>query len=300
MDAERLGMRWIIAGVALVVVAAAAAHARPAAQATAASGSTSPTGTTSEKADAFLEAARKGDAAAVRKLLDEGVDVNTKFRYNATALSYACDRGHLEVVKLLLERGADVNVEDSFYHATPLMWAVTPAMGRKPQHAEIVGLLLKRGAKGKENALMGAVSAGDVEMTKTVLADGGVPADILSDALDAATKAGKRDIAALLEQAGAKPFVEFKLEEAELAQYAGTYRNSNGVDMVLTVSNGRLVGGPAGQRFTFVARDRTRFKLAEGPPLTLTFRVEDGRVTGLLFGQGGGAQLFSRVTGGRP
>jgi hypothetical protein len=253
-----------------------------------------------DKTDALADAARKGDAAAVRKLLDEGVDVNTKFRYNATALSYACDRGHLEVVKLLIERGADVNVEDSFYHATPLMWAVTPAMGRKPQHAEIVGLLLKRGAKGKENALMGAVSAGDVEMTKTVLAAGGVPADTLSDALDAATKAGKRDIAALLAEAGAKPFVEFKLEEAELAQYAGTYRSSNGVDVVLTVSDGRLVGGPAGQRFTFVARDRTRFKLAEGPPVTLTFRVEDGKVTGLLLGQGGGAQLFSRVTGGTP
>ena len=58
------------------------------------------------KTEQFQDAARKGDAAAVKKLLDEGVDVNTKFRYNATALFYACDHGHLEVVKMLLDRGA--------------------------------------------------------------------------------------------------------------------------------------------------------------------------------------------------
>src|SRR4029453_1134076 len=123
----------------------------------------------SNQADALAEAARKGDAATVAKLLDAGVDVNTKFRYGATALSYACDHGQLDVVKLLLDRGADVNVKDTFYGATPLTWASSPAMKRKPEHAEIVGLLLKRGATGKGNALLSAVSEGDVAMTKVIL-----------------------------------------------------------------------------------------------------------------------------------
>ena len=79
-----------------------------------------------DKAEALAEATRKGDVAAVKKLLDEGVDVNTKFRYGATALAFACDRGHLDVVKLLLDRGADVNVRDTFYNATPLTWAAGP------------------------------------------------------------------------------------------------------------------------------------------------------------------------------
>src|SRR5262245_66100182 len=91
-----------------------------------------------DKAEAFSAAVRNGDAAAVRKLLAEGVDVNTKYRYDRTALSFACDRGHLEVVKLLLESGADVNAKDRFYGATPLAWASSPAMARKPPHAEIV------------------------------------------------------------------------------------------------------------------------------------------------------------------
>src|SRR6185295_16170399 len=73
----------------------------------------------SDRTEALADAARKGDAAAVKKLLDEGVDVNTKFRYGTTALSFACDRGHLDVVRLLLDRGADVNIRDTFYNATP-------------------------------------------------------------------------------------------------------------------------------------------------------------------------------------
>ena len=130
-----------------------------------------------DKADAFSEAARKGDAAAVKRLLDEGVDVNTKFRYNRTALSFAADRGHVEVVKLLLERGADVTMKDTFYGATALTWAVSPAGDRTPNHTEVVRLLLARG--------------------KYSSAD-------LSAALQTATRQKLSDVVLLLEKAGAQ------------------------------------------------------------------------------------------------
>src|ERR1044072_9164034 len=72
----------------------------------------------------LYEAARKGDVAEVKAVLDKGADVNAKFRYGATALFKAAERGHTEVVKLLIERGADVTVKDTFYGATAMTWAL--------------------------------------------------------------------------------------------------------------------------------------------------------------------------------
>jgi ankyrin repeat protein len=153
--------RRIVASMAIVLFLAAALSAQ----------------TASEKADSLSEAARKGDVTAVKKLLDEGVNVDTKFRYNRTALSFAADRGHADVVKLLLDRGADINAKDTFYNATALIWAVSPAQERTPKHTEVVRVLL---------------------------AHGGIPDDALSAALKAAQQSKLDDVAAMLEKAGAK------------------------------------------------------------------------------------------------
>ena len=251
-----------------------------------------------DKAEALSEAARKGDAAAVKKLLDEGVDVNTKFRYDRTALSFACDRGNVEVVKVLLDRGADVNAKDTFYGATPLTWASSPAMARKPQHAEVVGLLLNHGAKGKESALGSAVSEADAAMTKVILDSGGLDPNTLSEALETAKKDKHDDLAALLEKAGARPRVEFPIDAATLARYAGTYRNAaSGTDLVFTVVDGHLTGGPAGQKITLLARDATTFAASGMPGFTVTFRIEQDKVTSLAIGQGANTTVFTRVEG---
>jgi ankyrin repeat protein len=248
-----------------------------------------------DRAEALAEAARKGDAAAIKKLLDEGVDVNTKFRYGATALSYASDRGHLDVAKLLVDRGADVNARDTFYNATPLTWAVSPAMGRKPQHPEIVRLLLEHGAQPKGQALMAAVSAPDLATTKVILDSGGLQPGQLSDALEAAKNGKRDDIAALLEKAGAKPRVEFKIDEAQLARYAGTYRGPGDAELVLSVADGRLTGGVQGQRLTFVARDATTFGATGAPGAVLTVRLEGDKVMSIGFPSN--AVTWTRVEG---
>jgi hypothetical protein len=248
-----------------------------------------------DKAEALAEAARKGDASVVKKLLDEGVDVNTKFRYGATALSYACDRGYLEVVRLLVDRGADVNATDSFYKQTPLAWAISPAMGRKPQHPEIVRVLLEHGAQGKPQALMAAVSMADFATTKVVLDSGGFSSDTLTDALESAKNGKHDDIVALLDRAGAKPRVEFNIDQAQLSRYAGTYRGPGDADLILTVARGRLAGGVQGQHLTFVARDLTTFGVAEAPGATLTFRLEGDKVMSIGFPSS--ATTWTRVEG---
>src|SRR5450432_2140390 len=76
-----------------------------------------------DKVDEFFAAVRRGDVKAVETMLDAGIDVKSKTPYGATALHFAADKGHVEITKLLLQRKADPNAADTFYGATPLMWA---------------------------------------------------------------------------------------------------------------------------------------------------------------------------------
>ena len=254
-----------------------------------------------DTADALSAAARKGDAAAVKALLDQGVDVNTKYRYGVTVLTYACDHGHLDVVKLLLDRGAEVNIKDSFYGFTPLMLAVSPAQKRKPEHVEIVKLLLAHGAMPKDQALLSAVSEPDPPMTKVILESGGFSAKTLSEALESATKDKQTEIVALLEKAGAKLPPELKIDPAQIARYAGTYRNTTGNDLTFAVVDGKLTGGPSGQQFTLAATDETSFRIVGAQGVSITFQLEggkpDGKVTGLALKQGDNTTNYARVEG---
>src|SRR5918998_4239626 len=116
----------------------------------------------------LYEAARKGDPAEVKAVLDRGADVNAKFRYGATALFKAAERGHTEVVKLLIERGADVKVQDTFYRATAMTWALDKG------HTEVVRALLEKGGGEVDAVLMSGARAGNAALVQVALDKGGV------------------------------------------------------------------------------------------------------------------------------
>jgi hypothetical protein len=253
------------------------------------------------KAEQLQDAARKGDAATVKKLLDEGVDVNTKFRYNATALFYACDHGHLEVVKVLLDHGADMSIKDTFYGFTPMMLATGPAQKKKPEHAEIAKLLVAKGSPGKELALNSAIEDGDASLARAVLATGNLPAGNLSDALERAKAAKKSEMVALLEQAGAKPYEDFKIDPSMLAKLGGTYKGPSGNELTIAVAGPRITLGqaaaPPEQRLTLFATAEKAFK-AIGAPITIVFQVEGDKVASFTLTQGANpGTVFTRVEG---
>jgi len=240
----------------------------------------------------FLAAARKGDAEAVKTLLAKGVDVNSKTEYGATALSYASDKGHTAVVKLLLENGADANARDTFYGATPITWAAMKG------HAEIVRLLLDKGAGGKDQTLMMGVQSEKPDLVRVVLEKGGVLQETLDLALARAVKSNNAEIAEMLRKAGAKemPKADFKVDEATLKSYAGTYKNELIGDVTVGVKDGKLTLKIAGQpEYTMGAFDKTSFTLVEVDGVNLKFNVEGDKVTGATLKQSGQTFEFKRM-----
>lgn len=237
------------------------------------------------KAEQLQDAARKGDAAAVKQLLDEGLDVNTKFRYGTTALFFACDAGQTEVVKVLLDKGADLTVKDTFYGMTPLALAVSPPRKKTPAHNEIARLLIAKGAPDKDMALGAAIDEDDEGLAKAVLDKGGLSADKLSDALEQARADKKPKTAALLEKAGAKPYDDFPLDPAALARLSGRYRNERGQEITVSPNGARLSahfeGAPPDQHATLVARDAATFRGVGMQGTTFVFTTEAGKVTSM-------------------
>jgi hypothetical protein len=245
-----------------------------------------------EREDALLLAVRKGDVAAVKALLDQGVPVDTRFRYDRTALSFAADRGNVELVKLLLDRGADANREDTFYKASPATWAADKG------HVEVVRLLLARGAPA-DDVFFAAVRAAEVEMLELALAQGKLKPEMLSSGLEIAERENAAAVVARLRQAGAvpPPKADFAVDAAALARYAGRYQEE-GKDQVLTLSvaEGALhssLGGPprklaAIDAITF--RDLNAFGL-----VTLEVKLEGDRVQGLTLNETGVKRSFTKT-----
>src|SRR5262249_17566827 len=73
-------------------------------------------------------------------LLDAGADVNGRMLSDDTALMMAARTGNLATMKVLLDRGADVNAKEATRGTTALMWAVAE------RHPAAVQLLVDRGA----------------------------------------------------------------------------------------------------------------------------------------------------------
>lgn len=95
---------------------------------------------------AFFDAAFQGDLERMRKMLDDGHDVNDhppmwKSVYQPTALAYAVWGNQPEAVRLLLDSRADPNQADGDGNYHPLHWA-----SYKSDHAECAAMLVEAGA----------------------------------------------------------------------------------------------------------------------------------------------------------
>jgi ankyrin repeat protein len=119
----------------------------------------------------LVEAAKKGDVAAVRALIAKRVDVNEPGRDGSTALLWAAYQSDLPMAQALIAAGAKPNTPNK-YGVTPLLQA------SRTGAAPIVQALLRAGADLKvthsegETALMAASYSGNVEAVRLLLEAG--------------------------------------------------------------------------------------------------------------------------------
>jgi len=158
--------------------------------------------------DLWFRSAAEGDIKIIRRLINEGVDVDRRGDKQTTALMRASYPGHEKIVKILIDNGADVNARDDMGR-TALMYA--SEAGR----TEVAQLLIENGAnvnnkdnKGVYTALMVSAQWGHSDLTATLL-EGGADVNVQAKngytALMFASTGGHiKDIEMLL-KAGADP-----------------------------------------------------------------------------------------------
>jgi ankyrin repeat protein len=137
-----------------------------------------------KKITKLYNAIRKGKTEAVKKLLDEGVDVNSNIETGWTPLYEATSYGNTEIVRLLLDRGADANAKAPSTGYTVLMQGVN-----LNGNLEIARMLLEKGAdvnaRNSSNgttALIVSSNYSSPEITKLLLEKGAdVNAKMISD-----------------------------------------------------------------------------------------------------------------------
>jgi ankyrin repeat protein len=120
----------------------------------------------------LMDAAEKGDAEEVRRLITAGADVNFTTQHGFRPLLMAVYYAHLDAARVLLAHGADVNYK-GFSEGTALIFAAGSG------HTEIVSLLLGAGAdvnlalpRGGETALHVAVFSDRTEVVQRLLQAG--------------------------------------------------------------------------------------------------------------------------------
>ena len=89
------------------------------------------------RAAALIEAAARGDVAALRRALDAGAPLDARDASGRNAVLAATQGGHVATARLLIERGADVNAQDAIEDSAFLL---AGARG----HTEIVRAALPR------------------------------------------------------------------------------------------------------------------------------------------------------------
>jgi len=124
----------------------------------------------------LVDAAERGDAAAVRSLLEDGADVNERRGDGRTAVTAAALGDHVEVARVLIAAGADVDLQDADRN-NPLL--VTGETGSVAMLRAVLRGEPDLGATNRYGgvALIPASDRGHVDYVRAILAETAIDVD---------------------------------------------------------------------------------------------------------------------------
>ncbi|MFN7961067.1 MAG: PQQ-binding-like beta-propeller repeat protein [Thermoanaerobaculia bacterium] len=154
-----------------------------------------------ELEDQLWEAARLGDAAAVKDLLARGAQVDAPFRAGGTALLFAAQHGHRDVLELLLAAGANVGAREEVNGWGALAWATVGG------HCDLLPVLLEHGADPNVRDLAKGLSPLAFAVVRApracfdlLLGSSRLSRETLTQAVEIAGQTGRKDLLPLLEK----------------------------------------------------------------------------------------------------
>jgi hypothetical protein len=212
-----------------------------------------------DRNEELLAAARTGDLAAVKALLEKGAALETQTPYGQTPLYLAAMNGHEAVVEFLLEKGANSEVRDTFYKSTMLGFVLM----RK--HFGVAKKLIEKGKGPVDENLNTVAGTGRADLVQAVLARGKPSQTALDKAYEVALERKQAEIIALLKGAGAQePAPAVQVDLKVLESYAGTYKAEQfPLDIKVFVKEGKLYMQATGQpEFAPKAKSPTVFEFA--------------------------------------
>ena len=210
--------------------------------------------------DELLNAARKGDLAAVKGLCEKGAAIEAKTPYGQTPLYLAAMNGHEDVVQFLVDKGARTDVKDSFYKATILDFVL------QRKHYEVAKTLITKGTGSPDDELAAVAEAENPDLVQMVVAKGKVSQTALDKAYELALDQKQPAIADLLKKAGAhEPAPPLAIDPKILDSYAGTYKTDQlPFDVKVFVKDGKLYLQATGQpEFAPKAKSPTTFEYVQ-------------------------------------
>ena len=146
--------------------------------------------------------------------------------------------------------------------------------------------------------LMTGVRDGKAELVGQALDRGRVKSETLSVALAAASEGKNAQIVEMLRKAGALTAPQVSM--ATLQSYVGKYKGIRGLEVEVTIEDGKLFANLAGQQqLSLWPINQMTFRPIAFDDMTITFNVESGKATGFGFKQGTETMQLMRTAANR-